>query len=815
MKKCRLVVTAIWATAVVSCVEATDPEPADPPTGRFDEDEANLDEALQPDPLLGPDFYWQEAARLERLDGIKRAVVSTAAGILIMPYHVRDGMVIVDGDLVLGPEARMGRARERGFALTEVWHPDGNISWNTLGLSSAQGTKIENVMNAFEERTPLNMTRHADSASADVTYTMAVGSNVGGSGAITYGYWNPGQDPKQIAYYSTGSTNVLTTAHEFGHVLGFPHEHQRPDSPMVVCASDPWNNGAIGFGVWAAATFEYLSPFDISSRMLYRNSCVTDSSGVQAPQPTFEGNTAFLSRHDINSIYRVYATPLGDNDDAERFGHAIAVADFDGDGFEDIVAGANEATNYGVRELRLYVYRGVQTHESEDDAGRKYMPWFTTTVHNSIPETPAGRAVEMSLAPGDFDGDGRVELAVGLVGADGYGQVHIYRQRQRTGNASEPEDFLFDAPWGIKGFERLQLIAPFHVGLKAGRAHRFGSSVKAARLSDPNRDDLLIGAPAAQSAEQVFVEGPYGWYTAFREGGAVVHIAGTTGSSATPLAVGTHAVTWNPTGHVNAEFGAALTVRSAICDGLDTMIVGAPGQDNDAGAFHVFDCAHDSASFVAARTVRSSRYGSGAGGRFGQALDSFRATYNAGSGDVRHNFVVVGAPQYRYRGRRSGVAYVYRLDWGIPSYLTFVRDQYNLQGNQFGYSLAVVQTGRRAEDVRVAVGAPGARQSSQNGGRVYVWRPVLADGTGTTAGVKLHPYSSDRIDGTRYGHSLATIKLSDNIGGFAIGAPGGQRGGVASGFVQARINRRSIADTRWSSASQYLDQAIGGDRRPR
>ena len=98
--------------------------------------------------------------------------------------------------------------------------------------------------------------------------------------------------------------------------------------------------------------------------------------------------------------------------DSDRFGQALAVADVDGDGFDDVAVGsASSDLGMAIHQNRgaIHVFRGSRSGLTAK--GDQYINQDTQGVPGrSRPVDHFGE----SLAAADFDGDGRADLAIGI-----------------------------------------------------------------------------------------------------------------------------------------------------------------------------------------------------------------------------------------------------------------------------------------------------------------------------------------------------------------------------------------------------------------
>ena len=214
-----------------------------------------------------------------------------------------------------------------------------------------------------------------------------------------------------------------------------------------------------------------------------------------------------------------------------HFGYSVSTAgDVNGDGYDDIVAGA-----YHYKEFtgRVYLYAGNAN-------GLSATPVLTITGEG--PNIYFGRSVG---AAGDVNGDGYDDVIVGAPAYDAWtGRVYVY-----TGS-----------PSGLGA-------TPIFTASGEGPSNSFGRSVGAA--GDVNGDgycDLVVGAHG------------YGDF----QGRIYVYAGSADGLGAVPI--------FTATGEkVNGHFGySAGTAGDVNRDGYDDLIAGANGQSENTGWIYVY-----------------------------------------------------------------------------------------------------------------------------------------------------------------------------------------------------------------------------------
>jgi hypothetical protein len=287
------------------------------------------------------------------------------------------------------------------------------------------------------------------------------------------------------------------------------------------------------------------------------------------------------------------------------FGHSVATAgDVNGDGYSDVIVGAYQFDNGQTDEGRAFVYLGSATGLSAGVA------WTAESAQ-------AGAWFGVSVASaGDVNGDGYSDVIVGAYlfdnGESAEGRASVYHG-SATGLSAT-------AAWTAESDQAEAF---------------FGLSV--ATAGDVNGDgysDVIVGAPFYDNGETT-------------EGRAFVYHGSATGLSAT--------VGWTAeSDQASAQFGWSVASAGDVNgDGYSDVIAGAFGYDNgqtNEGRAFVY---HGSATGLGA-TLASTAESDQAGAQFGYSV--------ATAGDVNgdgYSDVIVSAPFYGNGESDEGRAFVY------------------------------------------------------------------------------------------------------------------------------------------------------------
>ena len=258
-------------------------------------------------------------------------------------------------------------------------------------------------------------------------------------------------------------------------------------------------------------------------------------------------------RADGNQLWTQDSSGIeGGAESRDRFGSALAVGDFNNDGFDDIAIGApveKVGSDLPLAGSVNVIYGGPAGLSA---AGDQIFSQDTAGIKGVAEKRDL---FGFSLASGDFDGDGRDDLAIG-VPAENLGDI---------GDAGAV-NIIYGGPGGLSAAGD-QLFTQETSGIK-GVAERFdqmGWSLAAGDFNNDGRDDLAIGAPGEDVGS--------------RENAGAVHVL--YGSASGLGAAGDLLLTQNTTGIIgDAEafdrFGTALAAADFDGDGRDDLAIGAP-----------------------------------------------------------------------------------------------------------------------------------------------------------------------------------------------------------------------------------------------
>lgn len=255
------------------------------------------------------------------------------------------------------------------------------------------------------------------------------------------------------------------------------------------------------------------------------------------------------------------AGSAGTND---HFGQALAAGDFNKDGIDDLAIGVpgdpiNSKSHAGSVTVLYGSSKGLKTTSDQQ--------WHQDSSGISD-SAEANDQFGASLAAGDFNGDGRDDLAIGVPQENSNaGQFHVLYGTNSGLSSSQSQVFSQDSS-GIND--------------AAEAGDKFGKVLAAGDFDHNGRDDLAIGIPdeALGSATK---------------GGAVSVIYGTSSGLS---GSGDQFFTQDSSGISDAPesndlFGAALAAADFNGDSSDDLTIGVPGEAGSVGGDNFVGMGHE------------------------------------------------------------------------------------------------------------------------------------------------------------------------------------------------------------------------------
>ncbi len=279
----------------------------------------------------------------------------------------------------------------------------------------------------------------------------------------------------------------------------------------------------------------------------------------------FYGATGGLGTGRNTTEMRPGKAPVGTNpEDGDAFGAALAAGDLAGTGVDALIVGVPGEDK---RSGAIVLLPGGPN-------GLRPGPNFSRSTPGVPGARSAGNLFGAALAAGDFNGDGRADVAAGVPG---------------TSKTKGAVIVLYAGPGGLSatGAQQWSQDSPGVAGDSA-TGDKFGTTLSAGRLSAGRHADLAIGVPGDAAGSVA-------------KAGSVEVLLGTdAGLSAT----GSHLFTQDTAGVGGTatggdRFGAALTIRQIDGSGPANLVIGSPAEGTTgtltqrSGAFEVLGTSKD------------------------------------------------------------------------------------------------------------------------------------------------------------------------------------------------------------------------------
>ncbi|SDH39284.1 Por secretion system C-terminal sorting domain-containing protein [Dyadobacter soli] len=352
---------------------------------------------------------------------------------------------------------------------------------------------------------------------------------------------------------------------------------------------------------------------------------------------------------------------LQENKANSRFGRAVSGAgDVNGDGFDDIVVGADAYTNGQEDEGAIFIYHGSST-----GIGTQAVIHF----ERNFAESYMGCSV---AAAGDVNRDGYADVVVGAMGVTN--SAYVY-QGSSNGIAGNP-----------------QILQP----AKDGNDSQFGVSVASA--GDVNGDgygDLIVGDNLRGTSDV---------------GAAFIYHGSNTGVATTAAVI----LQGNQT---DANMGRSVAGAGDINgDGYSDVIVGAPDYENGQNNEGVVLAYYGSSAGIANASpvlLEMNKASSGFGSEVGSAGDV--------NGDG-YSDIIVGDPVFTNGEQFEGAAYVFQgSPTGLELAPRFQLENTNISGARMGRAVAGAGDVNGDGYSDIIIGATGYPGGQNDAGSAFVY----------------------------------------------------------------------------------------------
>ncbi len=519
----------------------------------------------------------------------------------------------------------------------------------------------------------------------------------------------------------------------------------------VACAGDVNGDGYSDI-IAGAPYLDDGGSFDEGAAFIYFGS----ASGASA--------TPNVTRRDANQAYAAFGTSVA------------SAGDINGDGYSDVIIGAETFDDGNTDEGAAFIYFG-------NASGISASPVATLDDANQV-----SASFGASVAPaGDVNGDGYSDVIVG---------AYFYTDGV---NAAEGVAFVYyGSALGINN------SAAAMVQSDQGSAYMGFSVASAGDVNADGYSDVIVGAYSYDSGQ-------------INEGAAFIYHGSATGISTTAAAMVQSDI-------VNANLGYSVACAGDVnADGYGDVIAGAYSYTNGQAAEGAVFVYHGSASGIntaAAAIVESNQVA----GRMGYSV--------AGAGDVNgdgYSDIITGAYQYDNGQTDEGAAFVYRGSASGVNTAPVALLECNVSGANFGSAVSGAGDVNGDGYSDVVVGAFSYSNGQSTEGAIFVYHG-LAAGVNTTAAATIESNLANAnlgvsvanagdVNGDGYGDIIAGANFYTNgqgnegaafiYHGSASGINTTPATTIESNFIAAFLGA-SVAGAGDVNGDGYSDVALGG-----